>query len=56
MVPISIAASGLITEYVDGTIGLTLNLLCFFTNGMGVCLSFIVHESSLTGFYRLSSC
>lgn len=44
MVPISIAASGLITQYVDGTVGLTLNLLCFFTNGMGVCLSLIVHE------------
>ncbi|KAG1778315.1 major facilitator superfamily domain-containing protein [Suillus placidus] len=36
MVPLSIGASGLITTYAGGTIGLALNLLCLFTNGMGV--------------------
>ncbi|KAG2040370.1 major facilitator superfamily domain-containing protein [Suillus americanus] len=36
MVPLSIGASGLITTYVEGPIGLALNLLCLFTNGMGV--------------------
>ncbi|KAJ8588637.1 MFS general substrate transporter [Rhizopogon salebrosus TDB-379] len=36
MVPISIGASGLLTAYVGGPIGLSLNLLCLYTNGMGV--------------------
>ncbi|KAG2148777.1 major facilitator superfamily domain-containing protein [Suillus clintonianus] len=36
MVPLSVAASGLITTYVRGPIGLVLNLLCLYTNGMGV--------------------
>ncbi|OJA15431.1 hypothetical protein AZE42_10059 [Rhizopogon vesiculosus] len=36
LVPLSIGASGLLTEYVDGPIGLKLNLLCLYTNGMGV--------------------
>ncbi|KAG2064063.1 MFS general substrate transporter [Suillus decipiens] len=36
MVPLSVGGSGLITTYVGGSIGLALNLLCFFINGMGV--------------------
>jgi len=36
MIPLSIGASGLITTYVGGPIGLWLNLLCLYTNGMGV--------------------
>ncbi|KAG1834359.1 major facilitator superfamily domain-containing protein [Suillus subalutaceus] len=36
MIPLSIGASGLITTYVGGPVGLCLNLLCLFTNGMGV--------------------
>ncbi|KAG1819858.1 major facilitator superfamily domain-containing protein, partial [Suillus subaureus] len=36
MVPLSVGASGLITTYVEGPIGLSLNLLCLFMNGMGV--------------------
>ncbi|OJA12284.1 hypothetical protein AZE42_11055 [Rhizopogon vesiculosus] len=36
MVPLSIGASGLLTAYVSGPIGLSLNLLCLFINGMGV--------------------
>ncbi|KAK0493376.1 MFS general substrate transporter [Armillaria luteobubalina] len=35
-VPLSILLSGLITQYIDGTLGLVLNLLCFFVNGVGV--------------------
>ncbi|KAG2739413.1 MFS general substrate transporter [Suillus brevipes Sb2] len=36
MVPLSVGASGLITTYVGGPIGLPLNLFCLFTNGLGV--------------------
>ncbi|KAJ8582146.1 MFS general substrate transporter [Rhizopogon salebrosus TDB-379] len=36
MVPLSVGASGLLTTYVGGSIGLSLNLLCLFVNGMGV--------------------
>lgn len=37
-VPLSILASGLVTTYVPGALGLTLNLICFFVNGVGVDL------------------
>lgn len=36
MVPLSVGVSGLLTAYVGGPIGLLLNLLCLFVNGMGV--------------------
>ncbi|KAG1842313.1 major facilitator superfamily domain-containing protein [Suillus tomentosus] len=36
MVPLSIGVSGLLTTYVGGPVGLLLNLLCLFINGMGV--------------------
>ncbi|OAX32955.1 MFS general substrate transporter [Rhizopogon vinicolor AM-OR11-026] len=36
MVPLSIVTSGLVTTYIGGLIGLSLNLLCLFINGMGV--------------------
>ncbi|OAX35759.1 MFS general substrate transporter [Rhizopogon vinicolor AM-OR11-026] len=39
LVPLSIGASGLLTEYVGGPIGLTLNLLCLYTNGVGVAFA-----------------
>ncbi|KAG1725921.1 hypothetical protein EDB19DRAFT_2028478 [Suillus lakei] len=35
IVPLSIGASGLITAYIGGPMGLWLNLLCLFTTGMG---------------------
>lgn len=35
-VPLSILFSGLLTQFVPGTLGLTLNLLCLFINGLGV--------------------
>ncbi|KAF9235274.1 hypothetical protein BU15DRAFT_78193 [Melanogaster broomeanus] len=34
--PLSITASGLLTTFVDGPLGLGLNLLCLFSNGAGV--------------------
>ena len=35
-VPLSVLSSGLLTEYVPGTLGLVLNLVCLFINGIGV--------------------
>ncbi|TFK65167.1 MFS general substrate transporter [Pluteus cervinus] len=37
-VPLSTLFCGLLTEYVPGTLGLVLNLICFFFNGIGVDL------------------
>lgn len=39
MVPLSVGASGLIMTYVGGPIGLSLNLICLFLNGVGVSSS-----------------
>ncbi|KAF8161883.1 MFS general substrate transporter [Pholiota molesta] len=36
LVPMSILCSGLITHYVSGRLGLVLNLICIFFNGIGV--------------------
>ncbi|KZT19170.1 MFS general substrate transporter [Neolentinus lepideus HHB14362 ss-1] len=36
LVPMSILLSGLITEFVDGTPGIVLNLVCLFFNGIGI--------------------
>ena len=36
VVPFSVLLSGLTTQYIDGTVGLTLNLVLFFLNGVGV--------------------
>jgi MFS family permease len=44
MVPLSVGASGLLTTYVGGPVGLSLNLLCLFINGMGVGLCLLMHE------------
>ena len=35
-VPLSVLISGLLTEYVPGTLGLVLNFVCLFANGLGV--------------------
>lgn len=36
--PFTVLASGIITQYVSSRpIGLTLNLICLFMNGIGVC-------------------
>ncbi|KAJ7127020.1 major facilitator superfamily domain-containing protein [Mycena epipterygia] len=37
-VPLSIVLCGLITHFVEGPLGLSLNLVCFFFNGLGVDL------------------
>ncbi|KDR82160.1 hypothetical protein GALMADRAFT_135523 [Galerina marginata CBS 339.88] len=36
LIPFSVAAVGLLTEYVPGKLGLSLNLICLFLNGLGV--------------------
>ncbi|KAG1737898.1 major facilitator superfamily domain-containing protein [Suillus paluster] len=36
LVPLSVGLSGLITTYIAGPLGLVLNLLCLFMNGVGV--------------------
>jgi hypothetical protein len=38
LVPLSFLASGVITTFVGGRVGLVLNLVCFFFNGVGVRL------------------
>jgi hypothetical protein len=53
MVPLSVGASGLLITYVGGLIGLSLNLLCLYINGMGVCLCLSLWMKSPTSFYRL---
>ena len=36
LVPVSILACGLVIKYVDGTLGIVLNCICLFMNGLGV--------------------
>ncbi|CAA7262068.1 unnamed protein product [Cyclocybe aegerita] len=36
LVPLSVLFSGLLTEYIHGRVGLMLNLICLFMNGIGV--------------------
>lgn len=36
LVPCSILFSGLVTQYVQGTTGLVLNMILLFMNGLGV--------------------
>ncbi|KAJ7509483.1 MFS general substrate transporter [Mycena galericulata] len=36
LVPLSILASGVVTTFIPGRLGLILNLICFFVNGLGV--------------------
>src|SRR6202020_615060 len=38
LVPVSVLCSGIITHYVGGKVGLALNLICLFLNGLGVRL------------------
>ena len=35
-VPMSILLSGFITHFIPGTLGIVLNLMCLFMNGIGV--------------------
>ena len=34
--PLPVLLSGVFTHYVPGTLGLVLNMLCFFVSGIGV--------------------
>jgi hypothetical protein len=36
LVPLSVLGCGLVTHYVPGKVGLALNLVLFFFNGLGV--------------------
>ena len=36
MVPLSVLFSGLVTQFVPGRVGLVLNLVALFVNGLGV--------------------
>ena len=36
LIPLSVLISALLTEYVPGALGLTLNLVCLFASGLGV--------------------
>ncbi|KIJ12561.1 hypothetical protein PAXINDRAFT_82771, partial [Paxillus involutus ATCC 200175] len=38
LVPLSLVVAGLTTTYIDGPVGLAINLVCLFTNGLGVDL------------------
>ena len=44
-VPLSVLISALLTEYVPGTFGLMLNLICLFISGFGV--NFLIASVSL---------
>ncbi|EIW85697.1 MFS general substrate transporter [Coniophora puteana RWD-64-598 SS2] len=47
LAPLSVETAGLVTEYVDGTIGLVLVLVCLFTNGIGV--DFVLSHTAAYG-------
>ncbi|KIJ63399.1 hypothetical protein HYDPIDRAFT_92741 [Hydnomerulius pinastri MD-312] len=36
LVPLSVSIAGLATTYIDGPLGLAINIVCLFTNGLGV--------------------
>ncbi|KIM79780.1 hypothetical protein PILCRDRAFT_73747 [Piloderma croceum F 1598] len=45
LVPVSVLCSGIITHYVEGNVGLALNLVCLFFNGLGVGNLFDLDQS-----------
>jgi hypothetical protein len=47
LVPVSVLCSGFITHYVEGNIGLTLNLVCLFFNGLGVGFFFCLRSGAV---------
>lgn len=40
-VPLSVFAMGVITQYIEGRLGLALNLVCLFVNGLGVSFTLL---------------
>ena len=61
-VPVSVLSSGLITHYVEGRLGLGLNLVCLFFNGLGVServaltLAFFILCSRIRLFVEVEGC
>lgn len=49
LVPLSILASGITTTFVPGRLGLVLNLICFFVNGVGVRVISFAYIGSVRG-------
>jgi hypothetical protein len=50
LVPLSVLGCGLVTRYVDGHIGLAVNLVLLFVNGFGV----IMHHRIRTDLWVLT--
>lgn len=42
LVPLSVGLAGVVATYIDGPIGLSICLLCLFTNGVGVGVSLLI--------------
>ena len=53
LVPLSILISAILTEYVPGTLGLMLNFVCLFANGLGVIFYFFFISHSVCSFSLL---
>lgn len=51
--PLTVLAPGLITKFVPGRLGLTLILVCFFVNGVGVSFACIVRNLKLLSEFFL---
>lgn len=47
LVPLSVLGMGLVTTYVEGKVGLYLDFLCLFANGIGVGISHLPVEETL---------
>ncbi len=56
LVPLSMVLSGIVTKYVDGPIGLALDLACFFLNGFGVSEDGFLHSLTKTCYVSWNWC
>ena len=45
LIPVSVTLAGFTTQYVDGTIGLVISLVCLFANGIGVSRSLDISDT-----------
>lgn len=48
LAPLSVIFAGVVTQYVKGTTGIVLTLICFFVNGVGVSKSTLYIYPALT--------
>ncbi|KAL1666261.1 major facilitator superfamily domain-containing protein [Schizophyllum commune] len=55
LVPLSALSAGLIVHLVPGPLGLAMNLICFFMNGIGAAAHFIVFVSDVVTRTRWNS-